>query len=670
MRTTAPTERKPDAPGAAPGAPTGPSGARPGPAVTWRAVLLGLLLIPLNSYWVVQMEIIRYSAHPTTISLFFNLLFILFVLVLLNSLIARFFPRFIFRRGELLVVYAMLAIGSTLCSHDMYQVLVPMLAWPWRFATASNGWERDFMHLLPRGVMVPDTAATNGYFLGNSSLYTAAHLRAWLVPVLAWSGFTVTMLFVMLCLSTILRKQWTERERLTYPIAQLPLELTVGVDEGRLPPVFRDRLFAIGFALAGTVDIVNGLNLYYPWIPSILTPGFGQSYLDLHQFFQAKPLSAMGWTPVSWYPFMIGLGVLLPLDFLFSAWFFYLFWKLEQIVVVAMAWDQDPRFPYTNAQAFGAYMAFCVYSIWLSRRYLVQVGRRALGLPSTLDDSGEPVSYRWAVLGAVLGSVALIAFAVWLGMALWIAIAYFIIYFGLAVAITRMRAELGTPVHDLHFTGPDWTMAETLGTRNLDAQTLTAFTSMWWFNRAYRSHPMPHQLEAFKLADHSRSHARPWFGVLVLASGVGALAGFWAMLHLNYRYGAVAKSAGSFGGEAFNQLSGWLKNPTSPNWGARGAIVAGFAIACFLQAMRVRFPWWPFHPLGFAVTSNWEINLVWMPLFIAWAVKLILLRYSGLAGFRRSIPFFIGLIMGQFVVGSVGNIIGILLGIPTYQFWQ
>src|SRR5438128_2420498 len=38
-------------------------------AVTWRSVLVSLLLIPPNAYWIVQMEIIRYSAHPTTISL-------------------------------------------------------------------------------------------------------------------------------------------------------------------------------------------------------------------------------------------------------------------------------------------------------------------------------------------------------------------------------------------------------------------------------------------------------------------------------------------------------------------------------------------------------------------------------------------------------------------------
>jgi hypothetical protein len=34
------------------------------------------------------------------------------------------------------------------------------------------------------------------------------------------------------------------------------------------------------------------------------------------------------------------------------------------------------------------------------------------------------------------------------------------------------------------------------------------------------------------------------------------------------------------------------------------------------------------------------------------------------------IPFFLGLIVGQFVVGSILNIISIALGIPSYMFWQ
>ena len=45
-------------------------------------------------------------------------------------------------------------------------------------------------------------------------------------PVLIWTGFIATLLFVMQCINVILRKQWTDRERLSYPIIQLPLEMT------------------------------------------------------------------------------------------------------------------------------------------------------------------------------------------------------------------------------------------------------------------------------------------------------------------------------------------------------------------------------------------------------------------------------------------------------------
>src|SRR5947207_1771056 len=62
-------------------------------AFTWRAFLIGVLLIPVNAYWLVQMERIRYSAHPTTVSLFFNAVFILLALTVLNALVGRQWPR-------------------------------------------------------------------------------------------------------------------------------------------------------------------------------------------------------------------------------------------------------------------------------------------------------------------------------------------------------------------------------------------------------------------------------------------------------------------------------------------------------------------------------------------------------------------------------------------------
>lgn len=640
-------------------------------AVTVRSVLVSLILLPINAYWLVQMEVVRYSAHPTTISLFFNLIFILLVLTLVNRALARRIPRFALTRAELLFVYSVLAIGSCLAGHDMFQVLVPTLSWPYYFADAGNNWHNLFIDkLLPSFAMMGNEKVIKGYYLGNDTLYRWEYIHAWAPVVLFWTAFVAALLFVMQCLNVLLRKQWTENERLTYPIIQLPLQVSSDQSFAPRTGIFRNRLLWAGFAVAALIDTVNSLNVYYPGIPTIFTPGRGQSFFDLAQWVTQKPWNAIGWTPISFYPFMIGLGILMPLDFLFSAWFFYLFWKGQLVLASAMAWDQDPRFPYTHNQAFGAYMAFCLTSIWLSRGYLSQVLRRALGRSSTLDDRMEPISYRLALLGILAGMAVLVWMTSAMGMGPWLPIAVFAIYFALAVAITRMRAEMGTPVHDLHFTGPDSILTEVFGARSFTPGQLTVFALFWWFNRAYRSHPMPHQLESFKLAEQSRADYRRWFWGLAILGAVAAVAAFWAMLHLMYDYGARAKSTISFGGESYSRLETWLKTPERESIPAALAIFVGLFTALILQFMRVRFTWWPFHPLGYAVTASWEINLVWMPLFIAWVLKVAILRYGGRTGFQRSVPFFLGLILGQFVVGSLWNIYGIAMGVPTYQFWQ
>ena len=649
--------------------PSRASAALPNRAVTWRSVLLALILLPINAYWVVQMEVVRYSAHPTTISLLFNTVFILTVLTFLNRGVARFRPAWSLQRPELLLVYSVLCIGSCVTGHDMLQVFVPMLTWSFKHADTSNNWANVINPHLPRTLFLDRPEIYKAYYVGGESLWQTKYVMAWLPIVTIWTLFVSTLLFVMLCINSILRKQWTDSERLTYPIVQLPLQIT---SEQAFQPagLFRNRLFWSGFAIAAVIDCVNSLNYYYPSIPTILTPGFGASFIDLAPNFATKPWNALGWTPLSFYPFVVGLGMFMPLDFLFSCVFFYWVWKFEHVFAVAAAMDDDPRFPYTENQAFGAYISFCLLSIWLSRTYLREVWRKAIGRASTLDDSREPMSYRFAVIGIGVGVSCLIGFAHYLGMTWWIGMIFFLMYFALALAITRMRAELGTPIHDLHFTGPELIMTRVAGSEAFDSGNLTAFAMLFWFNRAYRSHPMPNQLESFKLAEQSRTDYRRWNVALMGLSIVAVFVAFWTILQLMYSYGAESKSRITFGAEPFNQLNTWLKTPARGKFPEFMAICIGFILAFGLQWLRMRLPWWPLHPLAFAVSSSWEINLVWMPLFIAWVCKSLLLRYGGRGGFQRALPFFLGLMLGQFITGSLWNIYGIVRNLPTYQFWQ
>ena len=83
--------------------------------------------------------------------------------------------------------------------------------------------------------------------------------------------------------------------------------------------------------------------------------------------------------------------------------------------------------------------------------------------------------------------------------------------------------------------------------------------------------------------------------------------------------------------------------------------------------LRIRFVGFPFHPLGFCIGSGAGIIWLWCPFMIAWALKLIVLRYGGLKFYRKTVPFFLGLILGDYVLGATWALIGVIWGVPVYE---
>ena len=149
--------------------------------------------------------------------------------------------------------------------------------------------------------------------------------------------------------------------------------------------------------------------------------------------------------------------------------------------------------------------------------------------------------YRAAVLGIIGSLIALGIFSNIAGMALWVAGIFFGLYFLLSFAITRVRAELGTP-HEIYFVNPHDMVAMVGGTRQFDTSSLTIMSLFYWFNRGYRNHPMPNQIEAFKLAESTgMSNRRLWIAMLI-AIVVGIIATFWANLDITFRNGGNSKS--------------------------------------------------------------------------------------------------------------------------------
>ncbi len=548
--------------------------------VTARAVLLALLLAVANDYWIVQIEVVRYS-FATYAAPFYNCVFTLFVLTMVNFAVRRRFPRIALTRVELITVYVMLSISSAVCSHNMMEVLVSLMGYAHVFKTPENNWGTLFADRLPRWLTVSDRTSLHNFYYGGSSIYRPENLLPWLVPVLAWSAFCCVLLLTMLCLNSILRKQWVESERLTFPVVVLPLEMTT--ESGEL---FRNRRMWMGFAVAGAITLLAGLHDMYPAIPYIRIVRHNYGPL-----IALRPWNAIGSLYIGFYFWAIGIAFLMPLELSFSCWALFWLMKLELVAcsvtglggITSPAGGFDRAYPYVQSQAWGAYVGYFTMTMWAGRHYLMRVFRTAFMGTKEEDESREAISYRTAILGALAGFVFLGLFARAAGMSPPVILVFLLLYFVFAVIVSRIRAELGFPTHDMQLMGPQHAILTAVGTEKLGVQNLSALSLFSWFNRTYASHPSPHQLESFKLAEGIHLPARQIFVAAAIASVFAMPIGFWMLLNMYFHNGGatanVEQWALGLGRECWTNLENWINRPFATNGTSMGFVMVGFVVS-------------------------------------------------------------------------------------------
>ena len=96
-------------------------------SITWRAILLGLLSLPLNIYLVVQTETVWTTQYPTTMAIIFNAVFTLFLVTIINIPLTRYLPKWQLTQAEMLTVYLMVTLACVVCGHDLLQATMCVL---------------------------------------------------------------------------------------------------------------------------------------------------------------------------------------------------------------------------------------------------------------------------------------------------------------------------------------------------------------------------------------------------------------------------------------------------------------------------------------------------------------------------------------------------------------
>ena len=619
-----------------------------GSFTTIKLIFFAVVAIPLNTFWVIHTGYIGYGINFTRFSFFMNVVSILFILCFLNALLKRFLPSVALTKTEMLLLYAMLSISTGLAGHDLLQHLYPGLGHAFYYATPENEW-KIFHPYIPRWLAVSDWFALEGYYTGGDTLYTQRYIMAWLVPSIAWAIVTIAAVLFMLCATILVRRQWIDHERLSYPLAQIPLEM---IDKGA--SLFKSRLLWIGFGLAAGRTLINGLHYIYPNIPSVLSGEF-----SLRLYFTTRPWNALGSVSGAFHPFAIGLAYFMPLEMSFSMWFFYWVWRFERVFGSVVGVSALRGFPFEWEQAVGVIAAILLFSLWMYRFQALSILKSFFG-----HTEGDPVEfkrYRWAVLGLLLSFGYLVGFMTYVGMKVWIAAMFFLVFFSISMVITRIRAEVGYPMHEGVQTAN--ILVTALGTRPIGRESLTLLPFLYFLTSAHRSSPQPYQLETFKMAERMRLKAdRILIWGMVLAIIIGTFAACWAVLHSSYQIKG-GPHAGTDQWSMFNQLTNRLIDTHPPDVPALIAMGFGTFMGFFLLFMHRFFIWWPFHPMGYLLGGPWPSSgLLWFSMFISWLSKWIILKFGGLALHRRASVFFIGLVLGDFVMVSFWGLLGTILG--------
>jgi len=619
-----------------------PAEERPRGPLSLRVVLLTLVLIPPNAWWLTEIEFVRYSDNATTQALFFNAVTLLLALLGIYALLDRLRPSWRFSPGELVMVYVAVAVASNLAGHDMLQILFTTIAWITRQATPGSPWETRVLPHIPKHLIVQDQNAIKALFVGNSTLYRWENALPWLQPLGWWTLFAMLAVWTMLCLASLFRRQW-DAERLNYPIAEIPIQIIT-----QTGPLFRSPALWAGFAIAAVLQVVNMVHALAPAFPGV---PIGVQIFSAVNY----PWNAAGPIPVSSFPFAYGLTFLLPTQLGFSCWFFFLVSRMEMVGAAMMGYTEWGKFPYVQQQGVGAILGFFVAIVFAARGHLAAAWRAATRFGGGPRE-GEALSDRTAIFGTAAGLAGMVWFAVKAGMSWQAALIYLGILMMIVLVVARLRAELGLPTYELYQVGADQVMQRVSGTNAWSRGDLTAMTLFFWLSRTHRQFPMQTHVDALRLGKRTGTSLPAVASLIVGASAVGIVAAFWAYLHTMYQVGFdSAKFRGpaiwAFGAEPWQKLDSWFVSPTPPDYGAVWAYVFGCGFTLFLAAMRTRFVWWPFHPAGYLVSGSFGLFRLWLPIFVSWLVKVLVLRYGGLRLYVRVLPFFIGLILGEFTAG-------------------
>lgn len=676
--------------------------------MTFRAIFIGMLLgaaIAAFGYfndWIMQQAFLATNLIPICV---YGLLLI--GLLLVNPLLRAIRLKGLSVR-EWCVVVALMLVASVVPGPGLMWYFSNTLTTPFHEYAQQPGWRKhDLLNYVPDVMLVDPGPIRPGAKAGADYAEVIRNFRTGLpnTPMrlsnVPWHAWRKTLTFWIpliglsfiagICLVFVVHQQWSKRERLRYPIAYVTAEIVDGwapADKGE-GGIFRNKNFWLGFSIPAVILLING---YQTWNSQSIqiamnVPGLASSFGNKWPSLWRIPSSWLLLNPTLYFS-AVGFAYFVGSDISFSLGISAVVYGAAFLVAGVAGLDVSGgglSGGLHTFQMFGSYLGIAMVILYTGRNFYKNVLAGALFIPmKDRIDRGTIRAFQIAVLAAA-AMVAMLILALRMD---WLLAILFVLLVGMMfLVVTRINVETG-----LFMIQPGWyAVSVLLALFGFGAIGPHMLMILGILCMVLTVDPivclMPLAANAMKLGETKGLRLGKLSRWMIVSVLVALLAGVVGTLVVQYTHGGtkygwadvtakmpfdlVSRKIQAFTGDPSIRHGLELAN-ISPNVHLLYAIGAGIAVVLVLSTLRLRYTWWPLHPVLFLIWGTFP-GMVLAPSFLfGWLIKTVVTALGGGRAYRHSKPFFVGLIAGEFAAAIFWTIVGaayyMITGIPGPAF--
>ncbi|MBN1516709.1 hypothetical protein JXA32_09095 [Candidatus Sumerlaeota bacterium] len=576
--------------------------------------------------------------------------------LIINPLMGKIVPALRLNFKQLALIFAVLLAVAVTPSSGLLRVVPYFIAYISNDTASDRRLADAFAALDPPASLFPDNLTYGAPkpvvepFIKELNPGESVPWRAWIPPLISWSGFLIPYWIMMVALGVIVFPQWRLNERLPFPLLRVQQELIQSPEPGkRLPSIFNSTAFRTGLIGVFMLHFLSEFDANCPGtVPSV------HLSWNLSRFFSEDPLNYLPyWIKVGRIHFMfLGIAFFMPNRIGFSIWSFQIIWALYVMIYSAYypPWQELSMDDHNTGAVFGTFLVV----VWLGRSHWLHVLKCMIGKVRGADDLSYSIS-GWAF---ALGCAGMAAWLIWVKTPLPYVLFLVFMTVVFTLVMTRVIAESGLPLLGVN----PVTIQRLL--RLVPAAFHTPSSAFFGglislFNGSNnRMCVAVLTTHAIGLESKATQSKRTSIGGLVLFVLIASLV-VCGMVHLYATYHHSTSLNGMeypisvWGGTCIN----WTANTmlfeqqrgamSVSHYNQIGHLFFGFGLVLLLQYLCLTFTWWPLHPIALMFVGTWYCEQLWVSVFLGWLIKVLLLRYGGSRVYRNATPFFIGIILGE-----------------------